>query len=163
MSDTAYWSWDAAERRCFEYIQRVLGTLEGVQGFMPEDFPRTATVPSECNNWTFEISGGDSPFIRSPQERGNTEAMWMLATFKGRFTERSLAKRVACALWEALPAGESDDPVLAGIAQIQSTGYPQCTADVVEIAADQEEGGETRVWVVEIPCWVVFGYLEQYT
>ncbi len=163
MSESAYWSWDAAERRCFEYINKTLGTLEGVQGFMPEDFPRVATVPSECNNWTFEISGGDSPHIRSPQERVNTKSMWMNATFRGRFTERKLAKLVACAVWDELPAGAADDPVLAGIAEIQATGYPQITADVAEIAADQDEGGETRVWLVEIPCWVVFGYLDQYT
>ena len=163
MSNTAYWSWDAAERRCFEYLQKVLGTLEGINGFMPEDFPRVATAVYECNNWTFEITGGEQPHTRSPQERGNSKVMWMSATFRARFTERNLAKRVACAVWEALPAGADDDPVLAGIAQIQPTGYPQLTPDVQDIANDQEEGGETRVWLVEIPCWVVFGYLDQFT
>ena len=166
MTTNAYWSWDAAERRCFEYFQAIIGGLEGVTGFMPEDYPRWATTAEECNNWAFEISGGDRPHIRSPVERGNARTMWMMATFKARFTERQLAKRVACLAWDALPAGVADVatyPMLAGIAQIQPTAYPQLMADVQEIANDQDEGGETRVWTVEIPCWVVFDYMDQYT
>lgn len=161
MSATAYWSWLSAERKCFDFVNKALGTVEGIQGYKPEDFPRVATLSSECNNWMFEISGGDSPFIRSPSEQGNTRALWMQATFKGRFTERDLAQRVACAVWDVLPSGESTDPTLAGIAQIQPTAYPSVVSDVVELTSDLAVGGEARVWIVTIPCWVVFGYLEQ--
>lgn len=161
MTTPAYWSWLSAERKCFDFISSTLGTLEGVSGFKPEDFPRVATLSSECNNWMFEISGGESPFIRSPAEQGNSRSMWMNATFKGRFTERDMAQQVACAVWDVLPAGEETKPLLAGIVQIQPTAYPSVVSDVVELASDLEVGGEARIWIVTIPCWVVFNYMAQ--
>lgn len=163
MSNTPYWSWVSAERLCFEYLNKELGTIEGVNGFKPEDYPRTATLSSECNNWMFEMSGGESPFIRSPVERGNASMLWMLATFTGRFTERDVAQRVAMAVWSILPAGETTDNKLTGIVEVQPTAYPSVTPDTVELANDLEKGGEQRIWVVKIPCHVVFEYLPQIT
>jgi hypothetical protein len=161
---SAQWAWQTAERRCFDYLQTKLGTLENVGGYLGE-LPRVALVDDQLNEWTFRISGGGNVHVPPPGQRPT--AWHNEAMFEGRFTDRSLAMQTIGILRDSLPAGEDfadDATALAGVQKLYFTAHPALDRGTVEVDAD---GAATesiiRVWTVTVPMAVAYNNQPQIT
>lgn len=158
---TAEYSWQAAERKIFDYLLGVLGSVEGVEGYMPADYPRLANRSDGVNQWTIRLSGG-------PNDNANVNTVWHFeGVVEGRFTERALGMRTAGLIMEAIPAGalwKTRFPAhdIDGIHEFSINEKPQLEPSTVEVDTELgDSGGEIRVWELTVPIHAVFGNLDR--
>ncbi len=146
-------AWDNAETRCYEFIKERLDGESGVTAYKPDDgLPRTISAPSEAEMWTFEINGGS----RVLQIQTAPACCWsMNAMFRGVFTSRSRAKRIAGLLMDILPPPRNS---LTGVQKLHAAegSGPSIMRGTAIVANDQDQGGEIIVWQLEYPMDVVF-------
>lgn len=165
---TAQFDWQSAERKAFNYLQKKLGGLENVQAFCPE-FPLTINDSSvDLKQWRFEVSGGENVNFTQPSQRGQLTSWWMNAMFEGRFVNRSLGQKVAGIIKDILPAGqtgtdEDEINLLQGVQQIAYTQHPSLTRETIYLDNDNLTGGTIRIYLLSVPCWIVFENMEEYT
>lgn len=155
---SAQWAWQTAERRCFDYLQKKLGTLENVGGFLAE-YERDALTDTKLNEWVFRINGGTN--VHVPPPAGRSTAWHNEALFEGRFTERSLALQTIGILRDSLPAGDAtpdDAATLAGVSKLYLTAHPSIERGTLDVDADGDEVSQSmiRVWLVTVPMAVAY-------
>jgi len=159
-----------AERRCFDYLNYHMGSIEGVTGYIGKWDRKTQNenelVP--MREWYFAITGdggGNIAAMISPSERPK-KAWAASAIFKARFTDRKTALLVVGMLIDILPAGfggDTDQDAELMLAHIQHFGpqdneIPAITEDVFTIG---DTGYEQDGWLVEMPLQVVFGLTDE--
>lgn len=148
------YAWEKAEASCFQYLIGRLAAQENVVGYLAE-FPRT--LPDNATDvqmWMFAMNGaGPVPVIQNRESVKPWSSWTMGAIFRGIFTDRTTAQRVAGRIFDALPV---DAGTLNGVARFTIDGMPSLERDVIQLAPDLSTGGETRVWKLEIPMYVVF-------
>lgn len=162
-TNTAEFAQETAERRCFEFLLKKLGSIRNVNGHLGE-FPKDIYASAaKANEWHFELGGGEG-VAHSPNERPmashHMQAQW---TF--RSPSRELCLRMLGLLRNILPAGEDvDGAELEGIqefARDAEPGAPERTVILVRTGAAGRRGGELRVWQVVQPLYVVFNNQER--
>lgn len=161
MIDYTY-SWMSVERGCFEYLNRVLGTIEGVQAFPMKDMPRT--MPSDGTDffiWEFSINGGAIPVQR--QQRGNLElgAWQMDASFRAICTTDDVAMLVGGVLVNALPATSADN--INGLARLYPTEFPSREKTTERVFNTDRAGDERIFFEVTLPLVAAFSNVERMT
>lgn len=172
MGKSFRYAWSTAERRCFDYLVKAAGSLDGGEevseainkqgvnsrGYIGE-FPLLAAAPTELVEWFFEINGGGNVHYVQPSERGKVTSRHKEARLEGRFTERSKAQEFAGILEDILPAGQVDG--IKDVQQINLTSHISITRETLELGNDLSSGGMIRVWYLRAPMWVVYNVTEQ--
>ena len=155
MSNYLY-AWASIERGCFEYFQRALGTIEGVQGYTVDDLPRT--MPSDAEDyflWSFKIDGGSEVIQRGDRSQLINGAWKMDATFQAWATTDYLAKQIAGIIIDALPVLPTDG--VDGLARLYHTAWPSREWVLRNVLSDDRAGDERRFVQLTIPMECAFG------
>lgn len=141
MSDADYrFAWENAERGCWEYFNRVLGTIEGITAFDGDNMPRT--VPGDGADffiWTFKINGGAVEAFRQDRTEILGGNWHMNAVLDLWTTSDALAKRLGGIILDALPVTGGD---VDGIAQLYPTAWPSRTREHREVVTGDRAGDE---------------------
>ena len=136
-------SWSSVERGCIDYLSRVLGTIEGVQGYNTDALPRT--MPDDATDfyiWTFRIDGGAEVVHRNNRTQINAGAWKMDAVFQSWSTTDYLAKQIAGAVIDAMPALGADG--IEGLARLYHTAWPTREWVLRNVLNDDRAGDERR-------------------
>ena len=152
MAINAQNAWRNAEQRLFEYLETVLGGERGVTAYSPDDgLPRKANAVEDLEMWTFEMQGGGEA------RRQQTKPMqgWQMGcTFRGIFTTRERAQRIAGLIMDQTPVSSAD--TITGVLYFTIAANPIMQCSVAQLANDLTEGGEVRVFTLEIPMEAAF-------
>lgn len=144
-------SWTTAERNAFDYLLAQLGDTENTTAFLGE-FPSAFADDSLTYLWTFHIDGGgDVDDVGAGDDYCGLNAN---AMFEGIFETRETAQQYGVAVKNLFPAASG---TVAGLYDWRLTAEPSLARAVVRRDPDQTNGGEVRVWKLEIPmaCVVV--------
>lgn len=154
--NTAEFAWSSAEMRCFNYLNRKLGTIPEVQGFIGS-FPKEITATEKLALWTFDINGGgDVVQIAGGNRPG---ASWHFdARIRGCFTERKTAQEFCGRILDILPYDKVQaDVLMDGILRFYIQSNPNLDQDVMPIMDDATgEGGDYPIWRLEWSLSVAF-------
>ena len=156
MSNSFLHSWASVERGLVDYFGVQLGTIEGVQGYTVDTLPRT--MPDDSTDfyiWMFKIDGGSNVIQRQSRDQIVNGAWHMDAMFQAWATTDYLAKQIAGAILDALPAVPSDG--IDGLARLYNTAWPNREWVVRGVLNDQRAGDERRFVQLTIPMAVAFG------
>jgi hypothetical protein len=161
--NTAEFAWESAERRCFNYLNKTLGTIPDIQGFIAT-FPKAINATSSLVLWTFEINGGGG--VVQIQANQAPSASWHLgARLRGLFTERTTAQEFCGRIKNILPYEiRFPDPLLENILRFSIADNPTLEQDVIPIQDDVSDiGGDYPIWRLEWGLSVAFTNSERLT
>jgi hypothetical protein len=155
------YSWDSIERACFEYLNNVLGTVEGVAAFTLETYPRTMSDDDQdFFIWHFSINGGPVTVFRNSRAMLPGGPWEMDAEFIAECTTDRTAKLVAGLVLNALPADQNDIP---GLARLYHTEYPRRERTTKPVLSTTRAGDERVFFEVTIPMRAIFDNVERTT
>jgi hypothetical protein len=155
------YSWDSIERGCFEYINRVMGTIEGVTAYTLDTFPRT--MPSDDADffiWHFSINGGAVSVFRNDRTKLPGGPFEMDAEFMASCSTDRVAKLVGGILLNALPANNAD---VAGLGRLYNTEYPSRERTTKPVLNPTRAGDERIFFDVTVPLRAIFDNVERTT
>lgn len=150
------WSfaWSNTERRCREYLRRVLGSVEGWSDFDPDDMP--AGVPTDESQWfgiQCRLNGGNQVAHRQNRDE-IVHGVWIMDGEIRLWTPTDAgAKLLLGAIWNALPATEAD---IDGISRFYPTAYPSRDWVSMRVLSDTRVGDERRLVLGQIPVACAF-------
>jgi hypothetical protein len=158
MSDqsTFLYAWETVERGCFEYFQRALGTIEGVQGYTVDNLP--PSMPDDAASyflWTFKIDGGGDVIQRNDRTQLPRGAWKMDAQFQCWASTDYLSKQITGIIIDALPVLASDG--IEGLAMLYHTAWPSREWVLRPVVSDDRAGDERRFVQVTLPMECAFG------
>jgi hypothetical protein len=159
MSASFVHSWASCERLCFDYLQTALGTIEGAQGFTPENFPREMTGDeSYWFIWTFRISGGAMDVQRQARTEATGGVWHMDAEFTALCASDAVAKQVGGTVVGALPVADTDVP---GLSRLYATQYPAIERVVKSLLNGENAGQEKTFFEVRVPMRAAFSNIDE--
>jgi len=131
-------------------IQSYIATLlPGSTGYVGE-LPRAA-ISETPRMWMFAMDGGSE--VIQVRQSEDTFAHTMDATVRGIYTDREQAQDDLWTLMSGLPWGAAEIPEVQRISQ---ESEPNIQRSVVQLENDLTEGGDVRVWAIEIRLAVTF-------
>lgn len=151
-----YLAMRAAEKRVAQALAEVLGSLEGLQYFEPQDFPRGYDAAVN-DQWTFsfERSAYDDDFHRSPAQLLDVGTFADTGLFIARRMTRDDAMRTRCYAASIFPYSGGN----VQQAQLMSASLDGVTAEIITDTADGA-AGQQRIWEVRIEILVIYGWEE---
>lgn len=155
---TAEYAWQAAERRCFDYLLTVLSGVEDDDAFLgaiPRTFPDSTAGSLQ---WSFAMGGGGNVHVPNPTVRGQITSWHNDAMWEGVFITRADAVHYIGLLRDALPAGPAD---IAGVQKLYISAHPTIEQAAVEIESDATSGGQVPAWRVVVPMSVAYENADQ--
>jgi hypothetical protein len=166
VNTSTLYAWENAEREIFDYLTTRLDDLEDVIAYLGE-FPRSATLRKSedgseylVDMWEFHIQGGGAQIL-TRQSEGILQTHDFEGTWRGLFGSRTSAQRAWGLLMDSLPVDRGD--TIPGIVRLSVDAAPMLQRTTVQIAADDQRGGEERAWAIEQSLRVVFVNTEQRT
>jgi hypothetical protein len=154
MSEVYTYAWESAERRCFEYLNKIIGTVDGITAFQFDNMP--ATLPSTLDDvliWEFQINGG-AVAVSRPDRTHVVDGAWhMEAMFRAVCFKDKWARYVGGILFDNLPATKDD---MEHVARLYATQYPSRRRTVLRILGDADSGQEDRAIELTIPMMCAF-------
>jgi hypothetical protein len=153
MSSFRY-SWQAVERRCWEYFNRILGTIEGLTAYSMRDLPKT--LP-DANSyiWRFSINGGTKTVMRQTRDQVVNGSWLMDATFEAWGLDDDAMMLVGGMIEESTPVLATDG--IPGLARLDAVGFPSREPDMINLGGDDNAGQGTLCVRLTIPMRVAFG------
>lgn len=151
------YAWSAIERGCWEYWNKVFGTVEGYSAFSMRTFPQT--LPDEkAFIWRFSINGGAIAVPRSSRSVAVNGAWLMEANLEAFCTDDETALMVGGLVME-------NEPVLAedveGLARLYVTAFPSREMDVIRLGGDANAGQEVLGVRLTVSMMAAFGNVER--
>ena len=147
-------AWKNAEDRIFGYFQNILGGDLNKTAFIAE-MPKDFEDQGEDGMWSFVMNGGGTPL--DDGQNVATPGAWvekqMDAEVRGVWNTRARAMEMAGLLMDALPIVEDS---LDGIYRIIPRQEPRLERITIQRKADQDLGGEVRVWTMTYELAVIF-------
>lgn len=164
VSDSPEWAWDTAEQRCFDYLNKVLGSIPQIESFRGA-LPRLASRPDALIQWAFAINGGANVLIPPPEQRGNIRTWHNESAIVGRFTDRRTALQIIGLVRKATPAGTrpGQAPEIEGVQSLYILAHPQVSQITVELESDLDAGGLVACWSIFIPMAVCYDNQDKIT
>ena len=159
MSNPFLYAWQTVETGCRDYLNTALGTIEGIQGFTEQDWPRT--VPSNGDDffiWRFGINGGGEVVQRNSRATVIGGAWHMDAEFMAICSTDAVALAVAGLVIDALPATSAD---VTGLARLYFTEWPSRQRIVQNLLNDENAGQEQIFYELRIPMSAAFSNTAQ--
>ena len=151
-------AWEAAERKCFDYLQAALGTIEGVHGYTPDTLPREMTGDEDdFFIWTFRISGGAVDVHRNVRTEIVNGCWHMDAEFMAYCVSDPMAKSVAGTVMGALPVLPAD---IEGVGKLYPVSYPTIERTTRSLVNNENAGQERVFFVVTIAMKCAFSNME---
>ena len=164
LSTSAWLSWSAAEKACFEYICNAVGYKPGVNAFLGDTIPKNL-----INVFVFNISGGGSQSQNSQCPRP-AKFYKADADLFGRFEKRTNALEFAGRLLDNLPAygdpakrtglsGGENIILEPNVQRFEMTTFPILRSIIVEVEKVGREGKVMKAeqtWALLFNFWVAF-------
>lgn len=157
MSDASH-AWINAERRCYQYLLKVLESIAGKDGYLAELPDELPSKDKKVRLWFFSSVPGAEVLRIKPENRPG-KAWRVKARWEGIFNDRDEAMLACGLLRNALPAGAVKDTALEGVTDFSMISeFDGPIRGVAIIAAENSEDGsaEARVWVVGCDLEMVF-------
>lgn len=148
------YSWKSVERGCWEYFNRVLGTIEGVTAFSLRSLPKT--LPDENSFiWRFAINGGQKPVRRQRRSELINGAWLMDALFEAWGISDDVIMIVGGTIEENTPICADDG--VPGLLRLDTVAYPSREPDTIRLGGEANAGQDILCVRLTIPMQVAFG------
>ena len=157
MSSFRY-SWQAVERRCWEYFNRVLGTIEGLTAYSLRDMPKT--LP-DANSyiWRFSINGGSKSVVRQTRTQAVNGTWLMDASFEAWGIDDDAMMQVGGLIEESCPVLSTDG--VPGLLRLDAVGFPSREPDMIRLAGADDAGREILCVRLTVPMRAAFGNINE--
>lgn len=158
MSSSFRYTWQAVERRLWEYFNRVLGTVEGLTAFSLRELPKT--LP-DVNSyiWRFAMNGGNKTVMRQTRDQVVNGAWLMDATFEAWGASDDAMMLVGGVIEESTPVLSTDG--IPGLVRLDATAWPSREPDSIRLGGDDNAGQEILCVRLTIPMRVAFGNITE--
>jgi hypothetical protein len=144
MSESAEYAWRNAERRVFDYIVAQTGYIEGASAFLAE-LPKALPATADVTGFSFAITGVPDAEVRP-------RPFWRFAgMIDGFFSNRIDAQRFVGKVMQALPVTHG---TVEGVELVRISSF-ELRRGTRSIDEDLGQGGEARVWFLEMSVEVV--------
>ena len=152
MSSPFTYAWQNAERGCWEYWNKVFGTVEGLTAFSVRDMPRTLPE-KDAFIWRFVFSGGTKQVLRPDRSTVLNGAWTMDALLEAWAADDDTAMWLGGIVEENQPVLASDVP---GLERLYTTSFPSRDMDTLRLGGTDNAGQDILVVRVTIPMIAVF-------
>lgn len=157
MTQPFTYSWHSIERGCWEYWNRVFGTLENVTAFSMRDLPKTLPNASSFI-WRFSINGGEIAVPRSSRSVAVNGAWHMDAMLEAWCPTDELALWIGGTIMDNEPVVSTD---VDGLLRLYVTAFPSREPDMIRLGGDDNAGQEILCVRLTVPMKAAFSNVEQ--
>jgi hypothetical protein len=147
-ANTWEYAWENAQRGCFEYFNKLLGTLEGISAHTITTYPPVLPdLEDKTFIWKFTISGGPITVFRQTRKEILGGAWKMNAVFEAVFNSEITARSVAGSIMNALPVLQTD---VEGLARLYPVSWPEINRIASRVRGSENAGEEVLAYHIQI-------------